>query len=109
MYKDGENQKCTEWPQTELEHLAVKSTLCTLNTYPWGPNFGPFCSTISCFRDTNMYKIGENRKCTEWPQTELKHVRVKSTLYTLYIITPEAQILVRFALRPAVSKVSHIL
>ena len=24
------------------EHLTVKSTLCTLNTYPWGPNFGQF-------------------------------------------------------------------
>ncbi len=45
------NWKCTEWPQTELEHLTAKSTLCTVNTYPWGPNFGPFCSTASGFED----------------------------------------------------------
>ncbi len=29
-----ENWKCNEWSQTELEHLTVKSTLHTLNTYP---------------------------------------------------------------------------
>ena len=44
MYKVGENRKCTESPQTELEHLTVESIPYTLNTYPWGPNFGPFCS-----------------------------------------------------------------
>ena len=27
MYKVVENQKCTKWPQTELEYLTVKSTL----------------------------------------------------------------------------------
>ena len=28
-----ENPKCTEWPQTDLEHLTVKSTLHILKTY----------------------------------------------------------------------------
>ncbi len=53
--------QCTEWPQTELEDLTVKSTLYTLSTYPWGPNCGPFRSTISCFRDitcTGSAKFG---------------------------------------------------
>ncbi len=50
-----------------------------------------------------MYKVAENRKCTKWPQTELKHLPVKSTLYTLN--TPEAQILVHFALRLAISEI----
>ncbi len=61
MYKAGENQKCTEWPQTELEHLIVKSTLYTLHIYPWGPNFDPFRSTISRFWDrtcTRSVNIG---------------------------------------------------
>ncbi len=31
----------------------------------------------------NMHKVAENRKCTEWPQTELKHLTVKITLHTL--------------------------
>ncbi len=46
--------------ETEFEYLTVKSTLYTLNTYPWGPNFGLFCSTISRFRDTctRSAKIG---------------------------------------------------
>ncbi len=52
--------------------------LRTLNAYPRGPNFGPFRSTISVF-----HKIAENRKCTEWPQTELEHLTVKSSVYTL--------------------------
>ncbi len=38
-------------PQSELEHLTVKSTLYTLNNHPWGPNFGPFRSTANSFQD----------------------------------------------------------
>ncbi len=32
----------------------------SIYTYPWGPNFSPFCSTISCFQDTctRSMKIG---------------------------------------------------
>ena len=48
-YKIVENRKCTEWPQNELETWAVKSTLYALNTYPWGPNFTPFHSTVAPF------------------------------------------------------------
>ena len=134
MYKVGKNRKCTKWPQSEREHLTVKSTPYTLNTYscgpnfgpfalhlavtemhvqsgrksemhrmtpnwtwtpksqkyckytkylPWGPNFGPFRSTGSRF---NIYKVGENRKCTEWPQTELEHLTLKNhSIYTEYL------------------------
>ncbi len=77
MYKVGENRQCTEWPLAELEHLTVKSTLYSLNTYPWDPNFGPFHCTISHFRDNNMNKDVKNRKCTKWPQTELEHIHTK--------------------------------
>ena len=76
MYKVVENRKCPKWPHIEIEHLTVKRTLYTLYAYTRGPNFGPFRSTISYFRDTYMYKVGENRKCTERPQTELKHLTV---------------------------------
>ncbi len=69
IYTVGENRKCTEWPQTELEDLTVKSNLCTLNTYPWGPNFGPFHSTNSRFRDTTCTRSakvpGKSPKCTK--------------------------------------------
>ncbi len=34
---------------------------------PWCPNFGPFRSTASGFRDTILYKVGENRKYTDRP------------------------------------------
>ncbi len=52
MHKVGGNRKCIETPQTEHEHLTVKSTLHALSTYPRGPNFGPFRSTVSRFQDT---------------------------------------------------------
>ncbi len=46
-YKVDENRKCTELLRTELEHLTVKIILYAQNTYPWGPNFGPFRSTTN--------------------------------------------------------------
>ena len=76
-YKVAENQKCTEWPQTELEHLIVKSTLYTLNTHPWGLNCGPFCSTTSGFQDIIS---PETRNALNDPKLNLT---VKITLYTL--------------------------
>ncbi len=104
-YKVGENRKCTEWPQTELDDSAVKSTLYTLNTYPWGPNFGPFRFMISGFQDTKSSKIGN---ASSDPKLNLNTQQSK-VLYIHVVLTPEAQLLVLFALRPSVSKISHIL
>ena len=74
------NRKCTEWPQTEYEHLTVKSTLYTLNTYPLRFKF----SSVSLYDELfPRYKVFKNRKCTVWPQTELEHLTGKSTLYTV--------------------------
>ena len=52
LERSPETRKCTERLQIELKHLTVKTTLYTLNTYPRGPNVGPFRSTTSSFRDT---------------------------------------------------------
>ncbi len=42
----------------------------------------------------------------EWPQIDLKHSSLKSTLYTIrQVLTPEAQILVHFALQPTVFEI----
>ena len=41
-------------------------------------------------------QVCKNRKCTEWPQNDRKHLSVKNTLYTLNT-HPEAQISIRFA------------
>ncbi len=38
----------------------------------------------------------------------LEHVTVKSTLYIHLILTPDAHMLVRLALRSAISKIQHI-
>ncbi len=72
--------------QTDLEHLTVKTTLYTLKTYPWGPNFRPFCSTANRFRDTRSPNVENAQSIYPWVPN-----------------------LVRFALQPAVSKISHIL
>ena len=87
IYNVDENRnyrKCTksEWTQTDLEYLTVKSTTHQAHT-PEGQIFDPFSSTTSRFWDTRTLKIGKNRKCTEWPQTVLVHLTVKSTPYTL--------------------------
>ena len=50
-------RKCTERPQTELEHLTVKSVLHTLYAYPRGPNFGPFRSMTSGFQAISHFII----------------------------------------------------
>ncbi len=82
-YKVARNRKCTEWPQTELEHLTVKRTLYTLNAYPWSPNFGLFRSTISRFQDTcTRARSAKNWNYIEWPHPELEHLTVRSTIYT---------------------------
>ncbi len=107
MYKVGESQKCTEWTQTELEDFTIKCTLYTLNTRPWGPNFGPFRSTGSRFRYTTC------TTCTRWakigtaPNDSKLNLSTwqSKVLYIHLVLTHEAQILVRFALRLAVSEI----
>ncbi len=58
-YKVINGWKSTEWPQTDLEHLTVISTLQALKTFLWHWNFCPFCSTATGFRDIRLPK---NRK-----------------------------------------------
>ncbi len=98
-----ENQKCTQWPHNDLNHLSVKSTLYTLNAYPRGTNFTPFRSTTIRFRDTGFSEI--RNAPTKWPQNDLKHFKsVKSTLCTLNT-HPEGQISLCFALPPAIFEI----
>ncbi len=60
-----ENRKCTEWPENDIEHLTVKSTLYTLqNTHLWGSNFIPFRSRTSHFRDIGLLKIRNDTRMT---------------------------------------------
>ncbi len=58
----------------------------------------------------SRYKVAENRqfwKCTQWPRTDFDIWIVKSTSYTplIKVSTPDAQIWVCFALRPAVFEI----
>ncbi len=93
-YKVIKNRKCSEWPQTE--HLAAGNALYTLYTERLAR------------KRFSWYKVVKNRKCTKWPQPILEHFTVKKTVL-VYIVTlstcPWSPILVRFALRLAVSKI----
>ncbi len=62
------------WSKKEISDV-IEPSLYTLNTYPWGPYFRPFCSTDSGLQDTWSAKIGN---APNDPQTELKHLTVKS-------------------------------
>ncbi len=80
-YNVVENRKCTEWPQNDLKHLTVKSTLYILNTHPKvkiSLRFAlrPAVFEIQCCRKSEF---------TEWPQNDLNHLAIKSTLYTMNI------------------------
>ncbi len=89
-YKVADNQKCTEWPHNNLEHLIIKGTLYTINIYLRGPNFCPLHSTpnykIQDFRDTRSLKTGNApNECAEWPkwpQTDFEILPVNSNVYT---------------------------
>ena len=78
-----------------LEAFKFTSILYTLNTHPWGPNITLFCSMISHFQETRLSKI---RNGPKWPQNDLNHLSVKVPCIH-WILTPEAQISLRFALR----------
>ena len=79
-YKAIGNRKCTEWPQTDLEHSSVTDILFTLSAYPQGPKFCLFSYTTSCLQDTSLLKY---RKCAEWPQTVFENMTVQKALYTV--------------------------
>ncbi len=68
--------------------------ICTLHTYPWGPNFGPFCPTTSIFQDTwctRLPKIGMHRMTPNWTRTLNSQKYFIYTIYKylpLYTVTP---------------------
>ena len=110
--RSPENRKWTEWPKTELEHLTVKSTLYTFNTYPCGPNFGPFRSTISRFRDTTCIRSPKIGNAPNEPELNLntwqsKGLYICIPVYTKYLLLM-SKVLIRFALRLAVSEIKHV-
>ena len=73
------NRKCTEWSQTGFNILAVKSTSYTLSAHPRGPNFGPFRSTTSRFRDTRLSKFEMHPKWS-WRLNSQKYLAYSNYL-----------------------------
>ncbi len=98
-YKVVENWKCTQWPQKDLNHLTVKRNMYTLNTQPQGPNFNPFRSMTSRFRDKRS-KIGNAPNDNRRTLTTL----LSNVTCIHWILIPKAQISIRFALRPSTAR-----
>ena len=130
--------KCTQWPQNDLEPYKVKCTPYMYNYCPWVSNFTvslcdqlflryrPFwdqCNSIyvlllfttnSKFHSISLYDqpFSSYRpfwdKCTKWPQIDLEPYKVK-VLHICISSVPDFQISLCFAVRPAVFKISYIL
>ncbi len=80
---------------TNTEHVTAKCTLYATNTYLRGSIL------LVCFSLRQAFfkvQVVENRKCTEWPQNDIKYWTVKSTFYSIMGTYPKAQLLVRRAL-----------
>ncbi len=108
MYKVGENRKCTEWPQTEFEDLTVKNTLYALNTYPEAQILVNFALWLAISEIQHVHGRRKSQMHQMTPIWTWKLNRQKYSICTKYLITSEAQILVRFAIRLAVSKIQHL-
>ena len=81
IYKVVNIRKCTKRPQNDIERLTIKNAQYILSTYPQAQISVP--SVLLYDQPFSRYKVLENRKCAEQPQTNFEHLRVKSTLYTL--------------------------
>ncbi len=63
-YKTWKIEKCTEWPQIDLEHLTVKKYPIYIK-HPWGPNLCP----ILLYDQPISRSVVKNLQSTEWPWT----------------------------------------
>ncbi len=98
-YRVTENWISTKCPQNDLKHLTDKSYPVHTEYSYQSPKFHPILLYDQAF---SRYKIIKDRKCTEWPRNHRKYLSVKSTLYTL---TAEAQISLRFALQTTIFEI----
>ena len=90
----------SNWPWT----LQGQISLYVYNNCPWVSDFIPFRPMTSLFRVTGQFWD----KCTAWPKMTLNTTRSK--VHHIHVTNvPESQISLRFALRSALFKISHIL
>ncbi len=98
--------------KSEMHRMTPEMTLSTYLTkvpcIPWILTHNAQISLCFTLR-TAVFEIQgfDNWKCTEWPQNDLKHLTVKSTLYTQNT-HPQSQISLRFPLRLPISKILAI-
>ncbi len=76
------NRKCTEWHQNDLEHLTVKRIPCTVCTTE-AQIFVCFALRRAAFKIQGCWKLQKSEMHANDLQTDLEHVTVKSSPYTL--------------------------
>ena len=68
----------------------------------------PIFYSVSLYDQSfSRYKVVENPKRPEWPQNDITHLSVKSSLYTLNT-HPDVQISLLFALRSLVFRIIEV-
>ncbi len=78
--QDVEKQKCTKWPQSDLELNCKKYPVCT-EYLSLRPKFWPIVVYNQPF---SRYTGAENQKCTEWPRNDLEHLPCNCQNYPVY-------------------------
>ncbi len=95
--------KCTRWPQTKLKESGIKRNLHMCTIVPRVPNYHPFHSTISRFRDirhlgfpidSHVIILKCHKFCEAWPIAEKSN-----SLYSPMV----NNVLIQFGWEPAKS------
>ncbi len=95
--------KCTEWPQIDLEPYQVKLPYICINGVPDSQIL------LRSLHDQSFSRCGPFwDMCTEWPQIDIEPYKVKSP-YICITSVPDSQISLRFAERPTIFEILAIL
>ena len=98
-WKSEVHKRSLEWPWT----LNSQKYPLSINYIPPGPTF---CSMTSCCQDTRLSKIEKMWKALNYSNSP-RRANGENTLHRHKLLASEAQILVRFALRPSVFNLVH--
>ena len=91
--------KCTEWPQNNLEPYKVKLPHICITTILWSQISRRFTLWPASLRYKSFWD-----KCTEWPQIDLEPYMVKLP-YICINGVPDSQISLRFTVLPALFEI----
>ncbi len=86
-------EKCTKWPQNDLDMFECQKDLCAYNHMPQGSNSQPFHSTLSHLRVTDQFlrkvmpndpKVTLTYSSSKVHASEQPHMPTKAHIFSLY-------------------------